>query len=225
MRKDVIMPIMLVMLVFLSAFVLADDLKVKDVDVFFDGKDIMNFQDKSDKIIVNAGDSITFVLTLENAFSRKSDIKIRDIEVEGTIYDIKGRDDIRKELGDFSIEAGRDEEKKLSFTIPTNTLSGVYLGKIEAKGRDEEGATQEASLAFSITVMGDGVAVDGTVQKHEPSTIISTEDVVASPPTISKPGFWDRLAMNKKVAVTTIVLAIIIIILLIILIALLGKKR
>ncbi|MDO8481107.1 MAG: hypothetical protein Q7S65_04810 [Nanoarchaeota archaeon] len=123
-----------------------------DFDIGSDNDDNMeNAADGAGLRDAQPGDKVTIDAEVTNGYADSSDIEIRDISMTVTIENIDDGDDLDDETDDVDVQAGRNKNLKLTFTIPERVDTDNYNVIVDIVGRDEMGITHRIVKRF---VMG-----------------------------------------------------------------------
>ncbi len=112
-------------------------LDIKDLNVWTDGDKTSSVNNGETVDEVKPGDKVEFSIEVSNLFT--DDMKIEDVEVEITIYDIDDNENMDETSDSEDIDENDEEDFDVDFTIPTMLDEGKYTVDIEVSGEDEEG--------------------------------------------------------------------------------------
>ncbi|MEM3126508.1 MAG: hypothetical protein QW331_00360 [Candidatus Woesearchaeota archaeon] len=135
---------------------LESKLKIIDIRAKVEGASDNNLKD-GDTIQDEAttGDTVEFVVEIENQYSASENIDIKDVDVEVTIEDIDDGRDMNEEERNIDIRA--DDSETLTFTFelpedPKDLDEGDYDVVITAEGKDEKGIIQSDKATLTLEV-------------------------------------------------------------------------
>ncbi|MBU0628384.1 MAG: PKD domain-containing protein, partial [Nanoarchaeota archaeon] len=130
------------------------NLTITDLNIKVGGKS-SNDLSNGDTISRDAkpGDTLKFDVEATNMFS--TDTEIRDIEISVTIKDIDDGDDLDDDMDIDDLDDGDDDSAVFEFTVPTLVDEDTYDVIIKAKGKDENGKTQEDVWELKLDVEKD----------------------------------------------------------------------
>ncbi|MEA2037906.1 MAG: PKD domain-containing protein, partial [Nanoarchaeota archaeon] len=148
------------------------NLTISDLDIKVGDKthkDVLN----GDKISKEAepGDTIKFMIELENLFSSSSDIEIQEIEVTVTIDNIDDGDELEESEDVDDIKAGKDEDITIELEIPTLVNEDTYDITIEVEAEDEDGNDHDIVWELTLDVEKESHALVIDKAKLSPQTI------------------------------------------------------
>ncbi len=99
------------------------------------------------------GDTVVLRVRLENLFTSQEDVKIRDIELKGTIQEVDNGEDLEVTPDDtFDLNADNNDDVYLTFNLPQDADDGNYNVLVEASGDDENSNSQDDTFEFSIDI-------------------------------------------------------------------------
>ncbi len=129
-----------------------EKLGVKDIVVYVDGKKEAGADEDGGKIDVIPGSKIELKIKIENLYSDDEDVEIEDISVEATLESIDDGNDIEVVAKDFDLNAEKDKEITLEFSIPLEVEDGGYDLTVEIEGENERGFSYSKIIEFEVEV-------------------------------------------------------------------------
>ena len=121
---------------------------------------------------VKVGEELTISGDVYNLFTKSDSIKIEDVEVDLTIYNIDDGDDYEDsaDLGDIS--PTRHEGFDFSYDVPYDLKDKeTYDVDLHVSGEDDNGNTHEKTMSFTITIDRDMNKLKITRVEFNPSTV------------------------------------------------------
>ena len=166
---------------FVSASALADELRINDIDVYLnDDDDALDDVDEMGGDIddLEPGDELKFEVEVENTYD---DLTIEGVVLEAYIENIDDGDDVSEESSDYDIEANDSKIKTVTLEIPSNAKTGDYKLYVRAYGQDEDGYDQDDIVDFGISVKGTAAyLVNFTQVSVNPSSLPCGSSGIAS---------------------------------------------
>ncbi len=129
-----------------------EKLKIKDIKVYVDGKKESGADEAGGKIDVIPGSKLDLKIEIENLYTKKEDIGIEEISVQGTLEGIDDGRDIDGSANDFDLSAGKNKEITLEFSIPLKVEDGDYDLIVEIEGENERGFPYSKIIEFEVDV-------------------------------------------------------------------------
>lgn len=128
-------------------------LKITEVNAIVDGNsdDEIAYGDTIGEDAIPQS-KVTFEVTVENTFTDSEDIKIKNIEVTATILEIDDGDDIDATSQTFTLSSDSDKQVNIELYVPLEVEEDNFKVLIEANGKDENRADQEAKYEVYLSV-------------------------------------------------------------------------
>ncbi|MBD3310065.1 hypothetical protein GF351_02505 [Candidatus Woesearchaeota archaeon] len=133
-------------MLFLASFASASNLDIDDVKVYVDGR-IDNGADEGGGVFeVKPNSHVKVVVEVKNTFpDDDDDMRIEDVILYYTLYDIDDGADIEGETDDNDIGADRTKTFEFELDIPLEMDDGKYELLLEVEGEDEDNNDHEDS--------------------------------------------------------------------------------
>ena len=127
-------------------------IKVKDIQVYVDGKKESGADEDGGKIDAVPGSEIELKIEIENLYADDEDVDVNGILVQGILESIDDGSDIEDEADDFDLRAERNKEVSLKFDVPLEVDEGDYDLAIEIEGKNERGFPYFKKIDFEVNV-------------------------------------------------------------------------
>ncbi len=159
--------------VFISTIVLADELKITDIDAIVNGNLINNVDSNNMDLEVRPGDRVDLIIEFENEHRPSTNIDIQVLDLFISLDNLI----LSSESMNFDIDAGEEVTRKLTFTVP-DLKENAYALKIEVEGRDDDNHIQE-DIEFINLVLKDNqnIFVEKISKPANQITAASTSEV------------------------------------------------
>ena len=182
---------LLIVLVLCSSLVIADELKITDIDALAGTKTINNIHENHNQLQAKPGEEIILMIELTNEFPSKSDIDIEQVDLEiGVDFD----DNFYYQFNKFDIDSGDDLIKTISIKVPENA-EGNYLIKIDSDGIDSDGNRLRDSEYIDLTVINPTFYATSMQKITGASTEINKAQVIFAPNEQKKTNLWLPIAL------------------------------
>jgi len=159
--------------VLLSTIVLADELKIKDIDAIVNGDIISDIDENQKDLEVKSGDRVDLIIEFENEHRPSTNIDIQVLDLFVSLDDFN----LVSESMNFDIDAGEEVTKRVTFSVP-NLEGNVYTLKIEVEGKDDDNHIQEDVKFVNLILKNDkSVFVERIKKSSSPITTASTSEV------------------------------------------------
>lgn len=157
----------LVFSILIASAVLADGLKITEIDYHIDYDEAYTYRvEKRDRIDSGAvsptnnskidadlfpGSNITFTVRVENTFSSTGPT-IKGVFARMTIEEVDDGADLEDESLDFDLEPGDDYRYDLEFKVPLDADASSYNVVLEAEGEDKNNTLHNTLLNLKLQV-------------------------------------------------------------------------
>jgi len=131
---------------------LCENLDVKNIKVYVDGKKESGVDEDGGKIDVIPGSTIELKVELENLFTDDQDVDINDILIEAVLESIDDGDDIEIDVDEFDLNAEEDKKRILEFKVPFNAEESQYDLILNITGDDDRGVSYSIEITFEVDV-------------------------------------------------------------------------
>jgi hypothetical protein len=129
-----------------------ENLEVKDIKVYVDGKKESGADEDGGKIDVIPGSKLELKIEIENSYNNDDDVNIEDINVVGTLEGIDDGDDLEDDVDEFDVNAGKDKKVSLKFSIPLEVEEDSYDLTVTIEGENKRGFSYSEEIEFEVEV-------------------------------------------------------------------------
>ncbi|MBD3318564.1 hypothetical protein GF342_01505 [Candidatus Woesearchaeota archaeon] len=129
-----------------------NNLEIKDADMEVSGESTKSSSvSDDDEIDMEPGDSITFVVEVENTFSSSDNVDFRSARVRWEIEDDNDFD-IGDDADTISLDAGEDDEVTFDADVDEDADDTSHQAELIIEGTDENGAKHGEKIEFDMNV-------------------------------------------------------------------------
>ncbi|TKJ16979.1 hypothetical protein CEE44_00380 [Candidatus Woesearchaeota archaeon B3_Woes] len=155
MKKALLLPFMILILLVSTVYALEDGLRISDLTIYQDSDLQRSIGDGSvyNEFIVPGGD-IKFEIELENTFIDKIDIE--DIEISITLYNITENEDIFEDVSSFDLNYDKTKTKSIRLNIPDDAEEVQKTVEINIQGIDENDTIHKIDWFVYLNIEDEG---------------------------------------------------------------------